>query len=430
MRPALSQGTMVGMTALGRRTLLKATVASGAAAVVAGGTATEALADPAGREIRIATYNASLNREKAGQLIQDLSIPVDKQAAAIGEVIQMNRPDIVLINEFDYDDAHRAAQLFRANVLEVPQNGQHPITYPYMYTAPVNTGVPTGMDLNHDGKADGPDDAFGFGLFPGQYGMLILSRFPILADHVRTFQKLRWEQMPGNLLPRDYYGEKAASILRLSSKSHWDVPVQIDGAVLHVLAMHPTPPSFDGPEKRNKRRNSDEIRLMADYIAGGKRASYIVDDAGRPGGLDRSARFVVLGDFNSDPRDGDSWPGAIQQLLDQPRIQDPKPMSEGAVEASVKQGGANAAHLSDPRFDTADFSDTPGPGNIRCDYVLPSRGLKVIGSAVFWPRTGQPGAELTGVAPFPTSDHRLVRLDLRLPGTPGRGRTTPASLLA
>jgi hypothetical protein len=87
------------------------------------------------------------------------------------------------------------------------------------------------------------------------------------------------------------------------------------------------------------------------------------------------------------------------------------------------QGGANASHLGDPRFDTADFSDS-APGNLRADYVLPSRQIKVNGSAVFWPVRSDPLSRLTGVfdpawspvGGFPTSDHRLVWADLDLPG--------------
>ena len=74
---------------------------------------------------------------------------------------------------------------------------------------------------------------------------------------------------------------------------------------------------FDGAEDRNGTRNHDEIRFWADYV---EDASYIYDDAGVYGGLGGGARFVIAGDQNSDPLDGDSIPGAIQQLLDHRRI--------------------------------------------------------------------------------------------------------------
>lgn len=402
-----------------RRGALAAAAAAGLSVPFA--SATAQAAPPPGRRgcgisARIATYNASLNRSSQGQLLADLERGDDPQIAAVARVIQINNPDILLINEFDHDDDGRGADLFRTNYLEVSQSGSTPVHYPYAFTAPVNTGVPSGLDLNGDGKAEGPDDAWGFGEFPGQYGMLVLSRFPILTEQVRTFQKLLWSAMPGNLIPEDYYGSDVAQKLRLSSKSHWDVPIRVGDRLLHVLAAHPTPPSFDGPEDRNGRRNNDEIRLWADYVAPGRRGDWIVDDKGTRGGLHPSERFVILGDYNADPVDGDSWPGAIDQLLLHPRIRDPRPRSEGAVEAAQKQAAANRDHVGDPALDTADFTDEPGPGNLRVDYALPSKNLQVTSSAVYWPQEGAPGSELTGSYPFPTSDHRLVRIDVELPG--------------
>ena len=396
----------------------RALVAAAAAGLGLPAAATATAAEPARRSgpfqsLRAATFNASLNRGREGQLLEDLATGKDAQIRAVAEIIQINSPDILLLNEFDHDDEGRGVDLFREKYLEVPQNGQSPAFYPYAFTAPVNTGVPSGLDLNRDGAVEGPDDAWGFGQFPGQYGMVVLSRYPILTDQVRTFQNLLWADMPQNLLPTEFYGPEISPQLRLSSKSHWDVPVQIGTDVLHVLAAHPTPPSFDGPEKRNQRRNHDEIRLWVDYLQPGRRSQWIVDDAGVRGGLDPSAPFVILGDLNSDPVDGDSWPGAIEQLLRHPRVQDPKPTSDGAVEAAETQGGANAGHGGEARYDTADFAE-PTPGNLRVDYVLPARELQIASSAVYWPRQGEPGSELTGSHPFPTSDHRLVRVDLQV----------------
>lgn len=89
------------------------------------------------------------------------------------------------------------------------------------------------------------------------------------------------------------------------------------------------------------------------------------------------------------------------------------PTSDGAVEQSGLQGGANDGHLGDPALDTADFSDT-APGNLRVDHVLPSKNLRVTDAGVFWPRSDDPLFELVGLLPFPNSDHRLVWVDLRL----------------
>ena len=122
-----------------------------------------------------------------------------------------------------------------------------------------------------------------------------------------------------------------------------------------------------------------------------------------------------MGDQNADPLDGDSVPGAIQQLLDLPQINTSvTPASEGAVEQALLQGGANANHKSNPAYDTADFTDN-APGNLRADYVLPSRNLVIRDAAVFWPKSDDPLFRLVGTFPFPSSDHRLVWLDLGIP---------------
>jgi len=370
--------------------------------------------------VRFATFNASLNRAAKGELAADLSTPDDAQAATVAEIIQRTRPDVLLINEFDYDPA--AVDLFRDNYLAVAHGDAAPIDYPYAFIAPSNTGVATGHDLDNDGTVGGGNDAHGFGEFEGQYGMLVLSRYPIVEDEVRTFQKFRWIDMPGAMLPddpataepADWYAPEELADLRLSSKSHWDVPIRTGRRTVHFLVSHPTPPSFDGAEDRNGTRNHDEIRFWADYVSG---ARYMYDDEGRRGGLRRGAPFVIAGDLNSDPLDGDSVPGATDQLLDHPRIRDPRPTSTGAVEASALQGGANAEHTGDPAYDTADFADTgaSGPGNLRADYVLPSRSLPVRSAGVFWPSSDDPLSRLTGVYPFPSSDHRSVWVDVRVP---------------
>ena len=421
------------------RALVAGSVLAGCLAAAALVAPPPALAEPR-PTVRFATFNASLNRSAAGALVSDLSRPYAGeappsgrfQAATVAEIIQRTRPDVLLINEFDYDP--RAVELFQDNYLSVSHHGSAPIEYPYTYIAPSNTGVPSGFDLDNRGGVGGPNDAYGFGFFPGQYGMAVYSMHPIVTSEVRTFQKFLWQDMPGALLPddpstaapADWYSPAELAVFRLSSKSHWDIPIRIAKKTVHFLVSHPTPPVFDDPPQYpagvdfNGRRNHDEIRLWADYVTPGA-GGYIYDDNGRTGGLQPGSLFVIAGDQNSDPYDGDSIPGAIQQLLDNPRVNARSaPDSEGAVQAAALQGGANATHRGDPRYDTADFADT-SPGNLRVDYVLPSKPLQVLSSGVFWPTTSDPLYRLTGsfsptfLAGFPSSDHRLVWVDITGP---------------
>ena len=381
-----------------------------------------ALAAPKEADVRFATFNASLNRNFDGQLVADLSTPANQQARNVAETIQRIRPDVLLINEFDYDAAGTALRLFQDNYLSISQNGAAPIVYPYRFAAPSNTGIPSGFDLNNNGVVGGPDDAFGFGFFPGQFGMAVYSMYPIDPTGVRTFQHFLWKDLPGALLPddqataapADWYSPAELAVFRLSSKSHWDLPIVVGKKVVHFLVSHPTPPVFDGPEDRNGRRNYDEIRFWADYITPGA-SGYVYDDAGRRGGLKPGSLFVIAGDQNSDPLDGDSIPGSAQLLLEHPLINTKlTPDSPGAVEQNALQGGANLTHRSDPRFDTADFADT-APGNLRADYVLPRKNLQLVDAGVFWPLMSDPLFRLVGTFPFPTSDHRAVWIDVTVP---------------
>ena len=93
--------------------------------------------------VRFATFNASLNRGAAGQALTDLSTPGNAQADAVAEIIQRTRPDILLINEFDFYPDGALAEAFQENYLSIGHNGAAPIEYPYWFVAPSNTGLIT-----------------------------------------------------------------------------------------------------------------------------------------------------------------------------------------------------------------------------------------------------------------------------------------------
>ncbi len=373
--------------------------------------------------LRVATYNASLYSNEAGGLLRRLEAG-DDDARKVAAVLQRVRPDVVLVNEFDFDASGRAADAFQRDYLEVPQpGGGEALRYPHRYFAPVNTGVASGLDLDRNGRigATAPvpgedaagarergDDSWGFGLHPGQYGMLLLSMHPIDAGAARTFQLLPWRALPDAARPVDpdtgahWHDEAVWSQLRLSSKSHWDVPVRTPLGTVHILASHPTPPVFDGPEDRNGARNHDEIRLWREYITPGERP-WLCDDAGRCGGLAEGARFVILGDLNNDPADGDGRHEAIIELLEHPRVlRMATPRSEGAAHA---EGADRPGRKGSVAHATGDFGPRVGP--LRLDYALPSTGFRLRDAGVFWPPPGTDGARIvTG------TDHRLVWVDL------------------
>src|SRR5918997_6099497 len=133
--------------------------------------------------VRVATFNASLNRNAEGELAADLAAPGNTQARTVAEIVQRVAPDLLLVNEFDHVPGGAAADLFRSNYLERGQDtlglgAAAPVEYPYAFVAPSNTGVASDFDLDNNGVAASEvgdrgygEDALGFGLFPGQYGV-------------------------------------------------------------------------------------------------------------------------------------------------------------------------------------------------------------------------------------------------------------------
>lgn len=125
-------------------------------------------AAPEPAHLRIATYNTSLYSDEAGGLVRELQGD-SAHARKIAAVLQRVRPDLVLLNEFDFDPEHRAADLFQQRYLQVAQpGGGEALRYPYRYLAPVNTGVPSGLDLDNNGTVGGDgrsrgNDAWGMG---------------------------------------------------------------------------------------------------------------------------------------------------------------------------------------------------------------------------------------------------------------------------
>jgi 3-phytase/alkaline phosphatase D len=413
---------MKNLTAVQKRTFTVITFVLLIAMLIAPAALASSHTDKPG-EVRFASFNASLNRFSAGQLGAELATQGSAQPDTIAEIIQHTRPDVLLINEFDFDPVALAD--FQTNYLSVAHGSAAPIFYPYTFIAPSNTGIFSGFDYDNSGAAGDfvPNDSFGFGFFPGQFGMAVLSMYPIDDDNIRTFQFFKWKDMPGALLPVEpdgtpwYTPGPELDSFRLSSKSHWDVPILIDGKTVHFLTSHPTPPVFDGPEDRNGTRNHDEIRFWADYVIP-SRSGYIYDDNGNYGGITPGDLFVIAGDQNSDPLDGDSIPGSIQQLIEHPLVNTKvTPYSEGGPEQAKLQDEINDQHLGDSAFDTADFSEAAfgGPGNLRADYVLPRKQLRITDAGVFWPLSTDPLFPLVGTFPFPSSDHRLVWVDVTVP---------------
>lgn len=307
--------------------------------------------------MRLALWHAPVTREGPGLLLRDLQ-KRDVDLAAFAEALGTANADIIVLTRFDYDSNGSALAEFSKMI----DGG-------YSYHVPLwsNAGIPTGEDIDGDGRLGEPEDSQAFGRFPGQEALAVLSRFPIALDRLRSFNDLLWRDMPGtHIQPED----TGVSVQRVSSGGHWSVPVQItgtgdDGLQLTLLIGHAGAPVFDGPEDRNGRRNLDEIRLWEQILDG---------QHGPP----PQRPLAFMANTNLDPKRGDGYRDAMSQFLARPGFQDPL-----------------------PDLVTAKW-DNPGP--MRVSYLLPSSDLRVH-SAKVWPV-------------LPDQQHALITVDISLPDTP------------
>lgn len=330
-----------------------------------------------GETLRIATFNTELSRKGPGLLLRDIERGEDAQILAVIAVIAQNQPDILALQgiDWDYDNLALKALERRLALAGAP--------YPHLFAKKPNSGVMTTLDLDGDSRLDGPGDSQGYGSYTGKGGLAVLSRLPFRRNEIADLTPLLWREIPGTTLPRHPDGSpfpsaQAQAVQRLSSTAHWALPVELPlGGTMTLLTFHATPPVFDGTEDRNGLRNADEIGLWQHYLSG-----HLPQVALRP-----NRPFVIAGDANLDPSRGDGNRRAIQQLLQDSRLHDPRPRSTRGALNTVAWEKA---------------------GDMRVDYVLPSRDLTVIAAGVVWPETTQSPAAIA-------SRHRLVWIDVALP---------------
>jgi len=331
--------------------------------------------------LRIATWNVGLDRTGPGLLVKDLAEGEDPQIAAILRVLQALQADVLLLTAVDYDRGGIALRLLADRLRAAG------LDYPHRFAFRPNTGLQTGHDIDGNGRLGDPRDAQGFGLFSGQGGMAILSRLPLDEAGARDHSGFLWRDLPGALLPEPI-DPGLLAVQRLATTGFWDVPVETGSGPLHLLAWHATPPVFDGPEDRNGLRNHDEARFWHHYLDGSLPMA------------PPEAPFVLLGDGNLDPADGDGRREGIGQLLAHPLLQDPRPA--GA------HGRTEPGQTGDPALDTVLYDTL---GGLRLDYVLPSADLTVTAAGVLWPAPSDPLWPDLAAA----SRHFPVWVDITLP---------------
>lgn len=293
-------------------------------------------------------------------MLRDIERRTDK-VQATAQVISEHAPDVLILQGFDFDDAGFAANAFAGLLAE---DG---LTLPHLYAPRPNTGRPTGLDIDGDGRSYGARDAHGYGRFFGQSAIQVLSKYPIQVDKIQDFGTLLWR----DVTPKDRLATliptAAIDQLRLASVAAAAVPISVNGQTLWILTHHASPPVFDGPEDRNGYRNAAENLFWLTYLA---------DQHSSP----NTDPHILAGQINIDLYRGEGQKYAVEALLKSDAFQDPFADWPLADRHTV-------------------VYPAPGPGPLRVSYILPSRGLRPIDR---------------GLADSDLHRHRLIWVDVRL----------------
>lgn len=293
-------------------------------------------------DLRVALWHAPFTSDGPGLLLRDVVQHAAPYPGLATEIARMDA-DVVVLTRFDYDASGDTLRAFAALI----DRG-------YVFTQPLrsNAGVPTGMDMDGDGRLGEPEDMQAYGHFPGQEALAVLSKWPIDVQAMRHFNDLLWADAPDGLMSAQDPGQTTQ---KLSSGGHWVVPIEmsVQGQThrIAILIGHADPPVFDGPEDRNGRRNRDELLLWDRIIAGTEHP------------------YIWMGNTNLDPHRGEGYRQAMAGFLRGQNRYDPL-------------AGQVTAHW-----------DTPGP--MRVSYILPSTDFDVTAAQVHPALEGQHHSMIT-----------------------------------
>lgn len=325
------------------------------------------------QSIRIATFHIELTRDGPGIALRDIR-RAHPQIKALRSIIHTVNPDILLITGIAYDHEQKTI----ADFADFVGN------YPYYFSLRPSSGYPSGYDLNMNGKSTDRQDALSYGRFPGHQGMAILSKHRIgnaWQDYsTMSFTKLFHISTMKQKDFHDKYSEQSPLVfqniktpikdLPFSSSGHWVVPINISATrTVHLLTFSATAPLISRNSDMtalNLLRNHSELFFWMLFL---DNAFGIVPKD-----------FILLGNANTDPYQGNGARALIGRLITHPALQDPignTPTVYWAAKTKLAP--------------------------MRVDYILPSRTLVIRASGIHNPAS--PAEEKA-------SQHRLIWVDI------------------
>ena len=213
---------------------------------------------------------------------------------------------------------------------------------------------------NQEPKARNYADQVNFGIFPGQYSTMGLSKYTITKETVIT--DLKWTDFNPKADPSTFTGGDGKPLpqdMPLFDKNFTDITVNVGGKLIHVVLLH-TVPSFHFGNARtpNYERNGDQLRFLEWYLTGKTEGEVGVMKNVSP--LGKEARWIAMGDFNIALDTQHKGSAVLQRLKKNATI-----------------------WMDDPGHTNESGGFKPSPSKLQLDYIFVSKGIQVKDAHVY-----------------------------------------------
>lgn len=361
---------------------------------------------------RIAQFNL---RELSTDKIVATSHP---QVDAAAKIVARFHPDVVCLNEMQFDIANvptsgmPGAKSAKPGTFSTAESNATRIAariaaenpeaiYPYALITVGNSGFAWSGPRPSTEPGSDWYSLRGWGEYRGRFNTIVLSKFPIVTDQVRIITDVAWDAIPKNSIAqmKTDTGLDVPAGYPVFEKSLNVIPLDIHGKTTYLVMSHPTAPAF---WSINPYRHEDELRALALFL-----------DGQLPGveSVPQGSPFVLIGDLNADPEEGDSRPGAIARVLAHDRLEPWFPEGAGTM---GKNPTFNTYVSGCGKGDGSSVGDPSSRFQMQIDYILPSKEIgRAQGGAVFFPNRAESQEDFDLACR--ASDHMFLYVDLPNP---------------
>jgi len=246
----------------------------------------------------------------------------NKQLKKVKEIVSLYEPELLFINEIQYDIDGAPNDNFKTNGENLNKlNSILGTQLKYISFYPANTGKNAKRnsqgeyysDPNSPGARDFADQV-NFGTIPHQYSSGLLSKYPIVEEKVIT--DIEWKAFNPQIdLTKFTTGDGKAlpSDMELFDKNFLDVTLDVKGKMIHVIVLHTVPAYHFGNKKSpNYLRNRDQLRFLEWYLSG--KTDIDVTLLGiKP---IKGESFIAAGDWNVDPTSDNPGSAVLKRIFD------------------------------------------------------------------------------------------------------------------